>query len=236
MRAKGRYRATREGTQKIRDLPAPRETPSAIGPLFRQMFAWPYRMALAGLHRAGFRPWQITMASLLTNLGAGWLLVEGRRFVPGLLLLLAGLLDIFDGGVARLRGEDSRAGAFLDSVLDRVSDALVFGALFWSLAGQGRRLEASLALFGLIVSLLVSQIRAEAEALHLHLSEGMMQRLERYVALIIGLCIPGALLPVLTVLAVLGAATVLQRASSAWRQLALRGGGQERLTKTAPGT
>jgi phosphatidylglycerophosphate synthase len=204
---------------RVRDLPAPRRTESAIGPLFRTVFKWPYRVALAGLYRAGLRPWQLTALSLVANGLIGWLLVTGRFLVPGLLLMLAGLFDIFDGGLARLRGEDSRAGAFLDSVIDRVSDLILFGSLFWALAGQGRRLAAAFALSSLIVSLLVSHIRAEAEAIGLSLTEGMMQRLERYVLLMIGLTAPGTLVPVLVVMTALGAFTVIQRATSAWEQL-----------------
>ena len=178
-------------------------------------------MALAGLYRAGLRPWQLTFLSLATNGLIGWLLVTGRRLVPGLLLILAGLLDIFDGGLARLRGEASRAGAFLDSVTDRVSDFILFGCLFWSLAGRGQahRLSAALALSTLIVSMLVSHIRAEAEAEGIALTEGFVQRLERYVLLMIGLTVPGALTPVLALMTALGSMTVLQRALSAWRQL-----------------
>jgi hypothetical protein len=104
-------------------------------------------------------------------------------------------------------------------VLDRVSDAILFGTLFWSLAGQGRRVAAALALSSLVVTLLVSHIRAEGEAMRLALTEGLFQRLERYVALIIGLMVPGALLPVLVVLTALGTATVIQRTDSVWRQL-----------------
>jgi CDP-diacylglycerol--glycerol-3-phosphate 3-phosphatidyltransferase len=183
------------------------------------VFAWPYRFALAGLYRAGIRPWQLTLASLAANGVIGWLLITGRRFVPGMLLIVAGLLDIFDGGVARLRGEASRAGAFLDSVMDRICDVIVFGCLYWSAAGQGRRLAAGLALGSLLVSLLTSHIRAEAEAVGLTLTEGLLQRLERYVMLTIALTVPGALVPVLAVITGLGAVTVLQRAGSAWRQL-----------------
>src|SRR5205823_6126950 len=84
-----------------------------------------------------FRPWQLTLGSLAVNVAVGWLLLSGRRFVPGMLLIPAGVLDVFDGGVARMRGQDSRLGAFLDSTLDRVSDGILFGCLFWSLAGQG---------------------------------------------------------------------------------------------------
>jgi len=183
----------------------------------QRVFAWPYRLALAGLYRAGVRPWQLTLASLVTNAVVGWLLLTGRRFLPGALLVPAGMFDIFDGGVARLRGEDSRLGAFLDSVLDRVSDVIVLGCLFWSLADQGDRVEAALALSAVAITLVVSHIRAEAEAAGLSLPGGLFQRLERYVALLIGLLVPGALLPVLVILTGLGGITVLQRAWSAWR-------------------
>jgi CDP-diacylglycerol--glycerol-3-phosphate 3-phosphatidyltransferase len=212
-------RGDEDGPPRIRDLPAPRRNRSIIGPLFQKVFAWPYRVALAGLHRAGVRPWHLTLASLLTNVVIGWLLLTHRRFLPGILLIPAGLFDIFDGGVARIRGEDSRLGAFLDSTLDRLSDGILFGCLFWSLAGLGEDLEAALALAALGISLVVSHIRADGEALGLALSEGAVQRLERYVALMVGLTAPGALLPVLVLLVALGGVTVLQRTWSALRGL-----------------
>jgi len=202
--------------------------------LFRQVFAWPYRWALAGLYRSGIRPWHLTSLSLVANGVVGWLLVRGDRLVPGLLMIVAGLFDVFDGGVARLRGEAGPAGAFLDSVIDRVSDVILFGALFWSEAGQGHRLAAALALSSLIVSLLVSYIRAEAEAEGITLTEGVMQRLERYVALMIGLTVPGALLPILVMLTVLSGITALQRMTSALARLDLgHRDRQERVTRSA---
>src|SRR5437588_3636092 len=210
------------GSPRLRDLPAPRRATGVIAPIFRVGFAWPYRAVLLGFYRAGARPWQLTLASFLNNVAVGWLLLTDRRFLPGILLLPAGLLDIFDGGVARLRGEDSRLGAFLDSVLDRVSDAIVFGCLFWSLSEQHLDLQAALCMAALAISLLVSHVRAEAEALGVSLSEGLMQRLERYVALMVGLTAPDALLPVLAILTGLGAVTVAQRLWSAWRQLGAR--------------
>ena len=193
-----------------------------LAPAFRTIFTWPYRIGLAGLYRAGFRAWQLTVLSLATNVVIGWLLIRGHFFVSVLLLIVAGVFDIFDGGVARLRGEASRAGAFLDSVMDRISDVVLFSCLFWALAGQGHRLAASLGLSSLIVTLLISHIRAEAEAMDLALTEGLMQRLERYVLLMVGLTAPGALVPVLAVITGLGALTVAQRADSAWRQLRRR--------------
>lgn len=201
-------------------MPAPRESPSAIGPLFRWLFQWPYRWALAGLYRMGFRPWQLTLLSLLTNFIVGALLLSGQRLLPGLLLLPAGLLDIFDGGIARLRGEESRRGALLDAVIDRVSDGVVFGAIYVAEATvHHNRVTAGLALAGLVVSLLVSHLRAESEAAGLSMTEGSVQRLERYVGLILGLTIPGALMPVLAGLAILGLVTTVQRLGYAWRGL-----------------
>ena len=58
----------------------------------------------------------------------------------------------------------------------------------------------------------MSHVRAEAEAVGVTLTEGFFQRLERFLALIVGLLIPGAMRPVLIVLTVLGGITLLQRA------------------------
>jgi CDP-diacylglycerol---glycerol-3-phosphate 3-phosphatidyltransferase len=220
--------AGRPPAPRIRDLPAPRQNPSVIGPLFRWVFQWPYRAALAGLYRVGFRAWHLTLLSLVVNLVAGWLLLTGRRLVPGLLLLLAGLLDVFDGSVARLRGEESRKGALLDSTIDRASDGIVFGAVFLAEATvHGNELTAALALGAMVVSLLVSHVRAEGEAAGLRISEGSVQRLERYVALILGLTIPGALLPALVLLAGLGLVTLIQRLATAWRGLSPHAASEE---------
>jgi CDP-diacylglycerol---glycerol-3-phosphate 3-phosphatidyltransferase len=212
--------STRRPAPRIRDLPAPRENPSLIGPLFRWIFQWPYRVALSGLYRAGFEPWMLTALSLVTNGAVAALLLTGRRLVPGVLLLVAGVLDIFDGGVARLRGEESRKGALLDAAVDRLSDGVVFGSIFLAeLAVHGNELTAAMALAAMVVSLLVSHLRAEAEAAGLGMTEGTVQRLERYVGLILGLTIPGALLPVLAALTVLGIVTTIQRLLTARRLL-----------------
>jgi CDP-diacylglycerol--glycerol-3-phosphate 3-phosphatidyltransferase len=204
---------------RLRDMPAPRKSKGMIAPLFGVVFAWPYRLGLKGLHRAGFRPWQLTVLSLVANGVIGWLILSGRLFLPGLLLIVAGLLDIFDGGLARIRGEASRWGAFLDSVMDRASDIIVFGCIFWVEFGQGHGTTAAFSLAALLIALLVSYVRAQAEALGLTLTEGFVQRLERYVALMIGLTLPRALLWVLVLLTVLGGLTAIQRVWSAWRQL-----------------
>jgi phosphatidylglycerophosphate synthase len=196
---------------RVRDMPPPREAQGAAAPAMRRIFDLPYRAILAGVYRAGFSPMQLTLLGVATNVVLGWLLIRGDALVAGLLLIPAGLFDILDGAVARLRGTESRYGAFVDSVLDRVSDMILFGCTFWMLSGQGQRLEAALALATLVISLLVSHIRAEAESIGISLSEGLFQRLERYLAMMVGLMFPRMLLPMLVLLTVLGTVTVVQR-------------------------
>jgi CDP-diacylglycerol--glycerol-3-phosphate 3-phosphatidyltransferase len=203
---------------RVRDLPAPRRNESAAGSAMQRVFAWPYRVILAFLLWTGIRAWQLTLLSLVLNVVAGRLIVAGSWFAAGCVLVLAGSADVLDGSVARQRGESGRSGAFLDSVLDRFSDAILFSCLFWNLAMAAREVDAALALVTLVVSLGVSHVRAEAEASGISLSEGFFQRLERFLALIAGLVIPGAMRPALVVLTALGIVTLVQRAWSAVRR------------------
>jgi len=202
---------------RVRDMPAPRKNESAAGGAMQRMFAWPYRGILAFLIWTGIRAWQLTFLSLLLNIVTGALIITGEWFAAGIVLIVAGICDVMDGSVARQRGESGRSGAFLDSVLDRVSDMILFACLFWRLAATGQRLDAVLALITLVVSLAVSHVRAEAEAAGVTLSEGLFQRLERVIALVVGLLIPGAMTPVLVLLALLGVVTVAQRVLAALR-------------------
>lgn len=181
----------------------------------QRLLAWPYRAILAFLLWTGVRPWQLTLLSPVFIVATGWQIVAGNWLVGGLLLIVGSVLDVFDGSVARHRGEEGRSGAFMDSVLDRVSDMILFSCLFWNLAEQGETAQAALALITLIVSLGVSQVRAEAEAVGITLTEGFFQRLERMLALMVGLLIPGMMLPALIVLTALGVFTVVQRGFSA---------------------
>jgi CDP-diacylglycerol--glycerol-3-phosphate 3-phosphatidyltransferase len=199
-------------------MPPPRTNESAAGGVVPRLLAWPYRAILAFLLWTGVRPWQLTLLSPVFIVACGWQIVVGNWLIAGFLLLVGGLLDVFDGSVARHRGEEKRSGAFMDSVLDRVSDMVLFSCLFWDLAAKDEPVQAALALLTLIVSLGVSQIRAEAEAAGIRLTEGLFQRLERMLALMVGLLIPGMMFPALVVLAVLGVFTVLQRGFSALSQ------------------
>jgi CDP-diacylglycerol--glycerol-3-phosphate 3-phosphatidyltransferase len=202
---------------RVRDMPGPRKSEGAAGGLAQRVFAWPYRGVLAFLLWTGASPNQLTWAALGFNIVCGALILRGEWAWAGLALILGGICDVMDGSVARHRGEVRRSGAFMDSVLDRVADMILFSCLFWAFATAGETTEAVLALITLVVSVGVSHVRAEAEAAKVVLTEGLFQRLERVIALAVGLLIPGMMLPVLVLLAVLGTATVLQRSYLAVR-------------------
>jgi CDP-diacylglycerol--glycerol-3-phosphate 3-phosphatidyltransferase len=210
------HRRPREAP-RVRDMPAPRKSEGAAGGVAQHLLAWPYRGVLAFLLWTGVSPNQLTYLALVCNVGCGVLIVRGDWAWAGIALILGGTCDVMDGSVARHRGEVRRSGAFMDSVLDRVADMILFSCLFWELATTGQTTAAVLALITLVVSVAVSQVRAEAEAAKVVLTEGLFQRLERVIALAVGLLIPGMMLPVLVLLAALGTATVLQRSYLAVR-------------------
>lgn len=202
------------------DLPPPRDADGLSQSAMRVVFTGTYRWLLATALRMRLSPMQLTALSFITNLIVGALLLSGLRLLPGLLLIPAGVFDVLDGAVARQMGRASRGGAFLDSFLDRMSDLLVIGCLALSLGSSGDTTTAAFALVALVVSLGVSHVRAEAEAVGLTMTGGLMQRMERTIAIVLGLVVPGALLPALALLAGLGSVTLIQRS---WMTLARAG-------------
>lgn len=112
---------------------------------------------------------------------AGVAYAQGEFPAAGWLVLLGGAADIFDGRIARARGLVSKAGAFLDSTLDRFAETFAFVGLAVRFGSTPRgALLVAMALGG---SLLVSYARARGEGLGVHYKGGLMQRAERMVLL-----------------------------------------------------
>jgi CDP-diacylglycerol---glycerol-3-phosphate 3-phosphatidyltransferase len=145
-------------------------------------------------------------------------LASGQLFWGGLLLIAAALFDTLDGALARHAGKTSVFGAFLDSTIDRFSEAVTLIALIFYYSGQpDGRLPVVLLAAALVGSLMVSYTRARAEAVNIECKEGFFQRTERIVVLIIGL-VTGWMLPVLWILAILTNLTALQRIYDVYRK------------------
>jgi CDP-diacylglycerol--glycerol-3-phosphate 3-phosphatidyltransferase len=93
--------------------------------------------------------------------------------------------DMLDGMLARVKGTSGPWGAFLDSTMDRVGDASVFGGItIWFMRVPADHLLAVVSLFCLACGLCVSYVKARAQSLGLKCDVGLIERPER---LLIGL-------------------------------------------------
>lgn len=172
----------------------------------------------AAVGRAGVTPNMISVVGFGITLVTAVLIAQGRFLLGGVILVAGSLFDMLDGAVARATGSGSKAGAFLDSTLDRFSDAAVFVGLIWFYGrGDGNHLGAGLALAGLILSLMVSYLRARAEGLGFSCNVGIAERPERLTILCAGLILD-LVIPALILLAAASAFTVVQRFLHVWRQ------------------
>jgi phosphatidylglycerophosphate synthase len=141
------------------------------------------------LASAGVHPNILTAIGVSINIGCGVLFGFGEFFWAGIVLIIANLFDMLDGNVARLSGNVTRFGGFLDSTLDRLSDMVAFLGIMIFYAGnspQHSLLNVTLAGIGMIASVMVSYSTARSEGLGVKANVGFLQRPERVVLLIIG--------------------------------------------------
>ncbi len=190
---------------------------SSLRPLMAKIWQAPAK-ALLG---AGVHPNAVTIAGTIgVVFGAVFFFPKGGIWLlwGTLFITFFVVTDMLDGTMARLSGKTSRLGAFLDSTLDRVADAAIFGALVWTFrddtwTGLGALLCVTIGSF-------VPYARAKAESLGVDATVGIAERSDR---LVIGLTATAAvglgapvwvLTVVLWLLAIAAAITVGQRT---WR-------------------
>jgi phosphatidylglycerophosphate synthase len=151
-----------------------------LAKFFQEWWLWLYRPVERLCLRLGVPPDAITVASTLTAGTAGVLMGLGMLSLGGWVYLFGASLDFIDGRVARASGRTTRAGAFLDSTLDRVAELLVLGGLATTFR-DSPFLFAALAAAG--ASIVVSYARARGEAVGAGevARVGGMQRPERIV-------------------------------------------------------
>jgi CDP-diacylglycerol--glycerol-3-phosphate 3-phosphatidyltransferase len=170
------------------------------------------------LARTSLTASDLTLASPLLLTIAVWFIAQGEMFWAGIAVIVVSSFDMLDGALARAKNEVSSFGAFLDSTLDRYSDALIFlGFLiyYWRVAPQS--IEVILIYLAVVGTILTSYARARAEALGFSCKVGLLERPERIVLIILGL-LTGWVSLTLWVLAVVTNITALQRCIHVWRQ------------------
>lgn len=176
----------------------------------RRIFKGVFDTIGAFFNGLGIRPNMITTAGLLGNIAAGVLIASGQLLWGGIIALITAPLDALDGTMARLRNEPSRYGAFVDSVSDRYSEFALYAGLLVYFSDTGTWRDALLVFFAAMGSILVSYVRAKAEALNYSAKIGLFTRVERYFVLIPGIIL-GYPHVSLWILAILSNFTALQR-------------------------
>jgi len=136
------------------------------------------------LVRLGLHPNVVTFIGLVGHFAAGLLIVFGKVQLGGLVTLVMAPIDAIDGTMARIRGEPTLFGAFVDSVTDRYSEILLFGSLLVYFGAQDNFTGVILAFLAATGSMMVSYARTKAESLGFDSKIGLLSRVERYLILI----------------------------------------------------
>ena len=184
--------------------------PRSFTDFMRQRFKGVLTRISAFLSALGLTADSLTIIGFLGNVGAAVLLSQGYLTWGGIVALILAPFDALDGALARYQGKVNPFGAFLDSVTDRYSEIVLLGGLLVYFLQAGNRLAAGLAFAAITGSLMVSYVKARAEAVGYSANTGILTRLERLIVFIPALIfnIP---MVALWILAVLTHVTALQR-------------------------
>jgi CDP-diacylglycerol--glycerol-3-phosphate 3-phosphatidyltransferase len=176
----------------------------------------------AALRKTKITPDHLTIMGLLVGAAAAVAVGAGQLRLGLFLVIFAALPDLLDGALAKATNTSSQRGAFFDSTIDRITDALLLGGIAYYFAVNEDPRLAVLPFAVSSVSFVVSYQRAKAESLGLDAKGGLMERAERIVMLSFGLLIEpwvdGALIWILWIMLVLISITAIQRFAKVWKQ------------------
>lgn len=165
--------------------------------------------------RIGLTANAMTVAGVVLTVAGVVVVLSGYHVGGAWVLAFATATDAFDGIVARERGTAGPFGAFLDSLSDRVGEALIFGMVAWLVRDDP--LLFGLAVFVLGGAQITSYIRAKAESLGWDATVGVLEHAERVIIIILSIAL--SLVPLaLWVLSVGVAITIVQRLRVVLRQ------------------
>lgn len=186
---------------------------------------------LDGVSRGRLTPDMVTMTGLVMHVPIAWLIIEGQFIWAAALLVVFGLFDVLDGGLARAQGKSSVQGMLLDASTDRFKEVILYTAAAYWLAIHDGPLAAAAAALACGASLSVSYVKAKGEAavaagsrkiphsvLNRMFADGLLTFEIRMTLLVVGL-LSGYLALAVVTIAVLASFTAAQRLMRIRRQL-----------------
>lgn len=131
----------------------------------------------------GITPNMMTILGLAGNFVGAFYVAQGKMTLGGVFMLISTPFDALDGAMARLRGDANEWGAFVDSVTDRYGELAILGGLLYYFAEQGNSLASLITFAAAAGTVLVSYVKARAEAVGFSAKVGFLTRVERYLVL-----------------------------------------------------
>jgi CDP-diacylglycerol--glycerol-3-phosphate 3-phosphatidyltransferase len=192
----------------IKEMPV--KKPRTLTDRMRLVFKGIVDPVAAFSNRIGLTPNTMTLIGLLGNTLGGVLIAYGHLTWGGLMVLIVTPFDAIDGAMARLRGEVSDFGAFVDAVSDRYAELIILGGMLIYFLDKNDHTSVIVTYAAAVGTVLVSYVKARADSLKFDANTGILTRMERYLVLAPLLVFN---LPVLAVwlTAVLANFTALQR-------------------------
>lgn len=166
-------------TAKTEEMPAKKTFTDYL----RLWFKWVLDPIGEFLLKLGLTPNMVTMLGLIGNAVGAFYLAQGKFLTGGILVAVMGPIDALDGTMARLRGDASDWGAYVDSVSDRYAELIIYGGLLYHFLNVGDALGGMLTFGAAAGSVLVSYVKARAEGLGYEAKVGLLTRAERYLVL-----------------------------------------------------
>jgi CDP-diacylglycerol--glycerol-3-phosphate 3-phosphatidyltransferase len=188
-----------------------------IGGTGRALLSYVVNPTARFLLRVGVTPNAVTIAGTVGVLIGSYFGALGHLFWGTWIVTASALTDVLDGTMARMRGRNAKFGGLLDSSMDRIADAAVFGAVVFYLHGKGNPYGGMVAaIVCLAAGQVVSYVKARAQSLGLNADVGIAERLERLIIVGIGGLLGSAglawgLPAALWFLALLSVITIFQR-------------------------
>jgi CDP-diacylglycerol--glycerol-3-phosphate 3-phosphatidyltransferase len=183
----------------------------------RRLDPWLYTV-LSKIFGTRGNPNSFTIMGFFATLIASVFIIKELWVAAGLMIILSGLLDLFDGVLARKLERVTLFGGFLDSVLDRYSDLFLLLALLIYYLRKGVPGLVVLTSVVSIGTILIPYVRAKAESLQIPCSVGLMERAERIILLSAGTLFQW-MEPILWILAILTHFTVIHRIYYVWEKM-----------------
>ena len=180
---------------------------SRVGHALDPALLWVYRFLF---RNKIIHPNVLSLIGVAFGMASSFCIAMDRPLAGAVTLFISGMFDLMDGAVARTMNRMTIFGGFLDSVLDRYTDLFVTLGVFIHFARRGDTVFSAITFAAGIGIAVIPYAKARAEAASLNCNNGLLQRPERIILIVVALVFD-LLRPVMIVLAVLTHVTVIQR-------------------------